>query len=228
MLADQITGESNDVQNQRALHRLTESRCRSAPPAPTRSRTAFAVATSWQSLGLHHGLLTAKHRVVFVQLALIDDDVAFEGLGVDAATLDEKVPGVLPGDALDLLLGNASFAHRVHRLRDLQRIAHAPVGGAVDDDALGTELLHEHGHAAFVHLGFGVNRMPRPTARIQHMGQGFFVVVIDQHQVFGDLALAHNIDGAQSAPLLVAGRVLSLLFMNLVFCLLPQDFHFLN
>ena len=67
------------------------------------------------------------------------------------------------------------------RLRHLERIAHAPVGGAVDEDALGAVALDERDHARLVHLGVGIDRVARPAAGREHERQRLLGVVVDEH-----------------------------------------------
>src|SRR6185295_9413142 len=97
---------------------------------PTTSSTSV-----WRMrLRIDPGLLSAQDRVPLEELALIH---LGRVLQIEPAALREETDGVLPEDELDVRLRDAGVPHGRCRLRDLERIAHAPIGRAVDDDPLG-------------------------------------------------------------------------------------------
>src|SRR5947207_2665214 len=81
--------------------------------------------------------LAAQHRVALIQLALVDLERGAVLAQIQATALREERDRVVPHDLLDRGFRDARRAHRRHGLRHLERIGDAPIGGAVDDDALG-------------------------------------------------------------------------------------------
>src|SRR5690349_23209074 len=108
--------------------------------------------------------LAAEDGISLPELGLIDARPLAVLPQIEPAALAEDRHRVLPDDRLDVRLGDARLAHRLGRLRYLQRIADAPVGGAVDGDALASVVLHQLDHSRLVHLRLGIDGVPRPAA----------------------------------------------------------------
>src|SRR5690606_23894948 len=137
---------------------------------PTTSRTSVR-STSF----LHARRLTAQDGVPGEQRALVDGERALDVLEVEPPALREEDHGMMPADLLDRGVRNARRAHGRRRLGHLQRIAHAPIRGTVDDDPLRAELLDELDHAMLVHLGVRIDGMPRPHAGVEHLRERLLV-----------------------------------------------------
>src|SRR5258708_5532782 len=131
---------------------------------PTMSRTRVRLTRSPSS---PLGWLPPKDRVALPQLGLIVVR-RFELRLVDAPGLAEERDGVRPHDRLDVAVGDARLLHLERGLRNLERVAHPPVSGAVDDDAVGSVLLDQRHQARFSHLRARGDRIPPPPPPLSH------------------------------------------------------------
>src|SRR6516162_2786145 len=160
----------------------------------SRERRLSRGAIAAPSVRRDHWLLPAQDRVTLPELGLVDARSLAVLAEVEPPALPKDRYRVLPYDRLDVSLGDPGRAHRVRRLWHLQWVADAPVGSAVDGDALATVALDELDHARLVHLGFRIDRVACPVPIVERQRQGLLRVVVDQHLVRIDAARLDHVD----------------------------------
>src|SRR5437867_2283638 len=77
----------------------------SVRPATLRTRTRFIRIAR----GVHDGGLTAKDRIAFPKLTLVDERPGLRGVDIEATGLAEEVHGIVPCDLGDGALRYASL-----------------------------------------------------------------------------------------------------------------------
>src|SRR6266478_3028538 len=80
------------------------------------------------------GHAAPQDGVSLEELALIDADGLLDVLGLELSALREECERVFPYHRLDVAFADPLFSHERGGLGHLERIAHAPVGRAIDDD----------------------------------------------------------------------------------------------
>src|SRR5690625_7149189 len=78
--------------------------------------------------------LAAQHRAVVVRLALIDNRIPGQLVPINLSGLGVSIKRIGPGGKLDGFGVNAFFAHQVRGFWYRERVADAPVGGAVHNN----------------------------------------------------------------------------------------------
>ena len=154
-------------------------------PASARRRSGRACGARWsgradasatpavrRSAGASPGLgdagrLAAQDRVALEELALVDGGLRLERREVEPPALGEEGDRVVPDDrARSSASAMPALAHERDRLRHLERIAHAPVGGAVDRGCARCRTACTsatmRGSSIFV---LGIDRVAGPAAR---------------------------------------------------------------
>src|SRR6185436_11802037 len=152
------------------------------------------------------GGLAAQDRIPFEEPALVDGRVRLQRGAIQLAALGEERHRVVPGDAADVGLRDAALAHQGHGLRHLERITHAPVRGAVDQDPLAAVALHERHHARLVHLRERVDGVAGPAPGREHERQRLLGVVVDEDTLRREADVLDQGEAPLGAALLVPVR----------------------
>ena len=112
--------------------------------------------------------LAAQGGVVLPLAPLVDGQRGAHLLLVELSALGEEIHRVVEQHLFHLSLAESGGEHGLAGLWHLERIADAPVGGAVDDHLLCTILLQQRHHTLLGHFGIGVNGVTTPAVGVEH------------------------------------------------------------
>src|SRR5699024_2102093 len=148
----------------------------------------------------------AEHRISTKSLALINLRTIHPVLFLDLSALFIRIQRILIAHFFYLFGGYFLLKHQVCRFGYAQGIAAAPVGGTVNKNTLCSILFDYFYHALVAHFGAGVDGKGSPVAAVQHIFDGFFVIMIYNNFSWVQVVFLAKIHTANGALLFIAVR----------------------